>query len=335
MKISQIFIESEVESSPIAQNILCHYKNIPIKTIDKIEDTWGRVKKPYLQKRESLNLFIGNKKGQLVKEAPDAYGHGKEKHYYFIHAYNCIYECEYCYLQGYFNTPDLVIFVNHEEIISDMQQITDSDPNHDPWFHAGEFSDSLALSNITKEFPLYWEFFKQNPLAKLEIRTKSVNISQLKNLPPLENIYISFTLSTEKDCKDFDLNTPGLKQRLNAIKTLAKRGYQFGIHFDPLIYRDTLIEEYEELTNKLLSILPEKQLGYISIGVVRFTKDVYSEVKRNYPKSKLLSEEFITSFDGKIRYNKPMRLWILNNIKSILVKAGITEDKVYLCMENE
>ena len=132
------------------------------------------MKKPYLQKRDNLNIFIARKTGDLVKEAPPAYGKGDEKHFYFVHAYNCIYECQYCYLQGYFNSPDLVLFVNYDEIISEMERLAIKYPN--AWFHAGEFSDSLALSDLTGELPYLHKFAEHHPTVKIELRTKSVNL---------------------------------------------------------------------------------------------------------------------------------------------------------------
>jgi spore photoproduct lyase len=329
----KIFVEKDIRSSKFAQNILESFKNIEVVELDKVEDVWGRVKKPYLQKRETLNLFIGKKMGELVKETPDAYGLGNEKHFYYVHAYNCIYECQYCYLQGYFNTPDIVLFVNHKEILDEMQVKVNKYP--DAWFHAGEYSDSLALSHITGELPHYWDFFEKNTEAKLEIRTKSVNIKSIFDLKPLENIYISFTLAGFKEGKEFDLKTPSVKARLRAIKKLVDKGFMIGLHFDPIVYTDTTIESYEEIIAEIASIIPNKQLGYISIGVVRFTKDVYREVENNYSDSPILLQNFTKSFDGKVRYSKPMRMWILNTVKDICLKSNISKEKIYLCMEEE
>ena len=36
-----------------------------------------------------------------------------------------------------------------------------------------------------------------------------------------------------------------------------------------------------------------------------------------------------------MRYNKPMRMWILGKVKSLLIDAGIPEERVYECMEDE
>lgn len=327
----KVFIEAGLKNHAKTIHILNKIKYKELAYLESYDDVWGKVKKPYLQKRTNLNLFIAKKKGQKVKEAPAAYGHGSEKHFYFIHSYNCIYECEYCYLQGYFNSPDIVFFINHDEIISEMQEIANKYPN--AWFHAGEFSDSLALSHISDELALYHKFFKENPKNKLELRTKSVNLKPLLTLPPLENIITSFTLSSKRAGEHFDVRCPSVKHRLKAIKTLVEHGNQIGIHLDPMIFSDSFVSDYEDLVKELSRILPNESLDYISLGVVRFTKDVFQEVEKNYPESPISKQDYSKSFDGKIRYNLPHRMWMLNKVKEILIPHYDSE-KIYFCMED-
>ncbi|MCB9095886.1 MAG: hypothetical protein H6621_12530 [Halobacteriovoraceae bacterium] len=332
MIFKNIYIESDVKEHDFTKNILRSLKATEYQEIDKIENYWGKVKKPYLQKRDTLNLFIGEKKGALIKKAPHAYGFSSEPHYYFIHAYNCIYECQYCYLQGYFNSPDIVLFTNHHDIINQMKNITDE--VGPCWFHAGEYSDSLALSHLTNEWPLYWKFFENNPDAKLELRTKSSNIKAIEKLTPLENVCVTFSLSDAKNAKNFDLKTPPIETRLKAIKKLVDSGFRIGIHYDPIVYHPDYLKTYKEITDKLKDILPDGQLSYISLGVVRFTKEVYNQVKQNYPQSKISHQPFIKSFDGKVRYTRPLRSKILNEIKQQLIDAQYLPEKIYLCMED-
>lgn len=328
----KIFVEKELLHSPQTQQVLKRFKKEPI-ILNRYTEVWGKVKKPYLQKRESLNLFIAKKRGDLIKEAPPAYGLSGEPHYYFINAYNCIYECEYCYLQGYFHTPDLVMFLNHQEMIMAMKK-TLEDHEGKVWFHAGEFSDSLALSHITGELEHYFNFFADHPRAFLELRTKSANIRELLSHSPLENIITSFSLSPKDQIKNIDHKTPSLEHRLKAISQLADKGFPIGIHFDPIIFNNNFENEYGDLINDLLSRFKNtNQLQYFSLGVVRFTEDVYHQMKKNYPTSVIHKEEFIKSFDNKVRYPKPIRLNIMEKIKSLLLKAGISESKIYLCME--
>ncbi len=339
MMFEKIFIEEHLAQHERVQSIIARFPNSEIKYIKKVEDVFGRVKKPYLQKRTNLNLFLGEKKGQLVKVAPPAYGLSGEPHYYFVHAYNCIYECNYCYLQGYFQSPDIVLFLNHEEIGAEIKRLADefgrTNPGKSIWFHAGEYSDSLALSHLTGELPYYFNLFRNLSNAKLELRTKSVNIKEILKEVPASNIVTSFSLAPEHRTRINDLKTPPLKARLAAIRDLHDRGFPVGIHFDPIIYDDILAESYVQLINELSLAIPTDHWEYTSIGVVRFTKNVYHQVQKNYPDSDFLVDDFTKSFDGKIRYNRPTRMWVLGKIKALLIEAGVGPEKIYECMEDE
>lgn len=334
-----LFIEEHLKEDSQVQSIVGNFPKAKVKYLEDINEVFSKVRKPYLQKRTDLNLFLASKKGPLLREAPPAYGLSGEPHYYYIHAYNCIYECQYCYLQGYFQSPDLVLFLNHQEILAAIENkieenLKDFSTPDRIWFHAGEFSDSLALSHLTQELPLYWDFFKNHPQAQLELRTKSVNIKEVEKLPPLPNVITSFSLSPDRQVKTFDLKTPSLKLRLKAIERLASLGHPIGIHLDPVIFEENFESLYQELIKSLAEVLNNDQLAYMSIGVVRFSKDSYRQMRQNYPDSPILAGEFNKSFDGKVRYNRPMRLWILKKIKSLVMEQGFEESKIYLCMED-
>ncbi len=330
----KVFVEKEILQHPRTQLIIKKLNVKNITPIEKFDQVWGIVKKPYLQKRNNLNLFIAKKRGTLVKEAPPAYGALGSPHYYFIHAYNCLYECAYCYLQGYFNSPDLVFFINHEDILNEIENILKKHRTDEAiWFHAGEFSDSLALSHITDEIPLYFDFFSKHPQAFLEFRTKSGNVSPLLKCPSLPNVIISFSLSPQKQIKTYDLKTPPLKKRLKALKKTAEAGHPIGLHFDPIIYSPHIFEEYEQLLKEIFNTVPSTQIEYISLGVVRFTKDVYYQVQQNYPNLPIFYQELDTSFDKKVRYPRPFRMWILNKIRELCFEHLGDYEKIYLCME--
>ncbi len=335
--IGKIFIEKELLDDSYSKRITSFFKASEVVVIDNYTDYFGKYKKPYLQKRDNLNLFVAKKKGNLVKEAPDAYGVSGAPHYYYIHAFNCIYECTYCYLQGYFDSPDLVFFVNHDEIINEIEETIiahQKSSEKEIWFHAGEFSDTLALSHVTKELPDYYELFKRYPNAFVELRTKSVNTKEIEKLSPIPNMITSFSLSPQSRVKEHDLKTPGLGARIAAIKRLHKLGHPVGIHLDPIIYTEGILDEYEDLIQELASSIPLSQLEYISIGVVRFTKDVFNQVKMNYPTSEFFYSELTKGQDGKIKYPRPIRMWIMNRVRDLCLQSGASPSTTYLCMED-
>ena len=341
----RIYIEKSLLENPEnalkIEKIIKRFSSVAVFYIDDYRDVFGKFYKPYLAKRDNLWLFLAHKKGELLKPTPPAYGTNSGKHYYFVHAYNCIYECQYCYLQGYFHSPDIVLFLNHQEILQKIESVivenTHSHPKEEIWFHAGEYSDSLALSDLSGELPIFFDLFKKYPQAKLELRTKSIKIQELLKLPPLPNVFVSFSLSSERNTKEIDLRTPNLALKIKAIRQLIDHGYFIGLHFDPIVYSETFESDYYSLVALLGETFSkdelQKHISYISIGVVRFTKDVHSKVIKNYPESTMFSYEMIKSFDGKMRYPKPLRFFLMDKLKEWLCDIGIAQDKIYLCME--
>ncbi len=330
----KIFIEKEVLEHHRTKEILKNFSKVATYEIPHLKDVFEAVRKPYLHKRDSLQLFLAKKNGQLLKEAPLAYGTADEPHYYFFHSLNCIYECEYCFLQGYFHSPDIVFFVNIDEICQEMEKVLKKHEGvKQVWFHSGEFSDSLALSHIWNEWEEYWNFFSRYPKAKLEIRTKSGNIKSILNLTPLENVICSFSLSPEKSILNYDHKTANLRQRLAAMKKLVERGFKIAIHLDPIIYSSAYLEDYQKMWNEIFNFIQEKNIEYVSMGVVRFTQDVFQAFKQHYPESKILDYPMENSKEGKVRYKKEIRNGMLENIKKLSVQLGIQENKIYFCME--
>lgn len=335
MRIDRLYVERAAGQYPATDEILNKLQPRETITIEDYQDFFSRRKTDYLEKRNTRNVFVAVKRGAMVKEAPPAYGYGaSDLHYYYVHAYNCIYECEYCYLQGYFSSPDLVFFVNHDDALSAMQAIAAQQRGQRRvWFHAGEFSDSLALSHISGELPHYWKFFQHNPGAWLELRTKSVNLSVLRSLPPLRNVVVSFSLATEAQAAVYDRGTPSVAQRLAAMQRLSQQGFRLGVHFDPIIYADDFSEKMQLIAARIGEIVGYEAIEYISVGAVRFAKGVYREARLNYPKSKLFARHFIQSADAKMRYIRPLRLHLIETAQAALKKHGCPEEKIYICME--
>ncbi len=334
---ANVFVERRVQAHARTQYILNKIHDARIHSIDAIGDWFGNVHKPYLHKRDKLNLFIGKKDGALIKPAPPAYGEGHGAHYYFVHQYNCLYECQYCYLQGYFSSPDIVFFVNHEEICDAIRQLCVGEhaQSSQVWFHGGEFSDCLALTGLTGEWPTYFDTIRQLPNAYLELRTKSVNIRPLLALAPCPRIVTTFSLSSAEQAARYDRGAPPVAARIKAAGRLAQAGHPIGIHLDPIIAATNFEEAYGSMLQLLTSVVAPSHIAYVSLGVVRFTADVLHALRRHYPDSPLTYQEFDSSCDGKIRYPRPMRRHILRTVERLCVAAGIDPDRIYWCMEEE
>jgi spore photoproduct lyase len=334
MKIDCLLLEKNLLTHPSVERFQTQFPKAQLIEIDDYRHYFGSFKKPYLHKRTNLNIILAENKGPKVKIAPNAYGLPNEKHFYFAHAYNCPYECQYCYLQGYFQSPDLVFFLNHHEIAEEIKKTAENYPQETVWFHAGEFSDCLALSHCTREWNTFIPLFKEIPHAKLELRCKSSNLKGLAGIEPVDNVHITFSLAPEKQVKEFDLLASPLKARIQAMEELQKRGFKVGLHFDPLVYSPTFQEDFKELIYELQSRLNWNEIQYISLGVIRFPDQLFSSFKRNYPGQGKHFLEMKKTEGGLRRYSDDLREWMFKYCEDTLLSSGIQEKKVYRCMES-
>ena len=109
---------------------------------------------------------------------------------------NCIYDCNYCFLQGMFNSAHYVIFVNYEDFFKQIKKKIEN-INGDSCFFSGYDYDSL-LDNITDFVTFIIKQFENLDNTLLEIRSKSINIKNILKFKPNKNILPAFQLILNK-----------------------------------------------------------------------------------------------------------------------------------------
>ncbi|MCI0453825.1 MAG: hypothetical protein L0Y68_02375 [Candidatus Dadabacteria bacterium] len=146
-KPDKVYIEETVRYHPLAEKIISKLNPIRIEFVEdwrKIGDTKPLTKRTVEDKN---SLALAEKKGEIIKSI----GRMESGEYYLFHEIDCTYDCEYCYLQYYFQTKVPVIFVNRDEVLKKIEEVLKVHPH--PYFHVGEVSDALAFDHLT-EFSL-------------------------------------------------------------------------------------------------------------------------------------------------------------------------------------
>ena len=167
--------------------------------------------------KETISVILAKKNNNLILRAPKNFSIGIPNNFYFSHMLNCIYDCNYCFLQGMFNSAYFVIFINFEDFNSEIKRIL-STSNQKTCFFSGYDCDSLAVDKITGFIDFFVKKFKKYENGILEIRSKSTKIDSLLKFSPSTNIIPAFSLNSEKTIAIHERNTPKLQNRLNAIK---------------------------------------------------------------------------------------------------------------------
>jgi len=221
-------------------------------------------------------LLYAVKRGELLRKTPEGYTPEGGSGYSLLNAYNCLYDCSYCFLKGYFRSFNPVLFVNYEDFVSAIERILSSDKRRPLYFYAGTFSDSLALVGLDETLKRLVRYFLEiEDDVYLELRTKSDRISFLLDMKPSERLIVAFTLAPQKAVERYERLTPSLDRRLRAIKTLDDAGYRIGVRLDPIFTE--MLDGYEPIVEFIESL---KHLHSVELGFCRFEKKVYEKLQR-------------------------------------------------------
>ena len=239
----------------------------------------------------------------------------------------CAFECVYCCLQDYLNSPGIVIPANIEDFFEKFK-----DHKKNIRLGSGELTDSLVFDHITDFSPLIVNFFKNHPETRFEFKTKSDNIANLLRVAPTDNIIVAWSLNPQKIIDTTEYYTASLDGRLAAAVECAKAGYKIAFHFDPMIYYDGWEKDYKDIVRRIFSLIGKARMEWISLGALRMMPSLKKVIENRFPDSAILDEEFETGFDGKMRYPLGLRTMMFRKMRE-WIRHWDDDLYVYLCME--
>ena len=325
-----IYIEKEALNYPLTEKFLTKFPKIEPEIITKVKDFKNQRKNSNttLGKDE---LFLIKQKYDILKPCPCTKNVVSCGYYIFNLGFGCPYDCSYCYLQHYTNFPGILMPVNIEEILNNLKLLLTQTKIVKRRIGTGEFTDSLAIDDITEYSKYIIPFFNQTDYI-LEFKTKSTNIDNILNLRPTPHIVVAWSLNPQNIIEQEEKFTPSLDERLKSAKELVDRGFKVGFHFDPVIYYKTWEEDYKDVIEKMYHYAGGN-ISWISIGTLRFHRTLKPIIENRFKDNKILDGELlIHSGDKKMRYPDFMRKEIYTKMLQWIRKYD-KNARVYLCME--
>ncbi len=254
---------------------------------------------------------------------------------YFIVSYtwNCHMECTYCILQSYLNNEALIVCTNIDSLLAEVKGVLERSPKRIFRIGTGELADSLALDHITCFSRRLVPFFASVPNAFLELKTKSDQIANLKDLDHGGHTIVSWSLNSKRICRTEELKASSLEERLAAALQCQEWGYRLGFHFDPIVYYEGWESEYREAVKEVFRAVDPNKVVWVSLGALRFTPNLRGIIRKRFPKSIVTRGEFIPGHHGKLRYFRPIREEMYRKMRS-WIQEEAPQVFVYLCMES-
>lgn len=323
---SHIYIEKAALGNPNTVKILNKFRNAQKIEIDNYREIFCRRNQNFNLQKKSTQLILAVKKDNFVYEgAPVCQNFGNSHFYYTSSVMNCIYNCEYCYLQGMYPSANIVIFVNIDDIFKRVEELLKL---YDVYLCISYDTDLLAFEGITGFTAKWVQFAKEHKNLKIEIRTKSSNYNALSKFHPMDNVILAWTLSPEKVAENYEDKTSSLQERLKSVKQCIKDGWNTRLCFDPILYIDDYKTQYSNLINRVFSEIDQSEIQDASIGVFRISKEYFKKIKKQRRNSKIMAYPFVCN-NGVYSYSNKHSDELIHFVYNLLNKY-VDKEKIYI-----
>ena len=326
-RFSHIYVEKKILNNKNTLEILSKFKDVKIIEIENYKEVFSSNNQDFhLQKLGQKLILASNKPNMIYEGAVVCESFENDNFYYTSSIINCVYDCEYCYLQGVYSSGNIVIFVDIEKVFEEVEELYNKLKTL--YLCISYDTDLLAIENICGFSEKWYYFIEDKKDLKIELRTKSGNIDKFLNLKPLDNFIIAFTLSPENLALKNEKYTASFKNRVKAIKDLQEKGWKVRICIDPLIYSDNFEKNYSQMIEYLFNEIDKEKVVDVSIGVFRISKEYLKKMRNQNQNSEILYYPF-ECIDGVYTYSDKTKSYMINFIKEQFLKY-ININKIYI-----
>jgi spore photoproduct lyase len=314
---SHIYVEEEIMDNIYTKEILNKFPNSKVIKIKHYKDSFSRYSQNFRTQKNSQKLILAKKEKPFLYPVSDLIQkQGYENFYYATTMLNCIYDCHYCFLQGMYPSANVVLFVNIEDFFEEVKDKLKEVGDEKLFVSISYDTDVLAVENLFGMAKKWIDFAKNYENLVIEIRTKSVNLDSI--LDELnENILLSFSLSPDVVANRYEIKTPNLEKRVNAIKKVISKGYKPSIAIDPILKVENYEKVYNEFIEYIFQEINPKDLESIIFGVMRMNSSQYKSIKKSGLISDILYYPYETK-NGVMTYSN--KIEIINFIENKLLQ---------------
>ncbi len=333
----KIFIEKSALDYQLSKKIISQFSDWEI--ISSYEDfSWDLLSTEELISLGKRYLFLMEYRGKFVRPCPGTQNYYCCSYQIFHIGEGCPLDCAYCILQLYLNRPGLKVWGNLlERGLEELRVFLNfkKEKGEVVRIGTGEFTDSLALEPITHISEILIDFWSTlNPLGVLELKTKVVPSSFFASIKGDPRIILSWSVNTDWVIAKEEKGTAPLLVRLQGALQAIQKGFTVAFHFDPIIYYPLAEEDYPKVLELILNTIPLDKIAWISLGTLRFPKDLKYIAEKRFPHTRIYSYEFIEGLDQKKRYFIEVRKRLYKSLEK-LIKATWDQVCYYFCMEGD
>lgn len=297
---SHVYVESELlglEWIEETRRVLARFPRAEVVEVAHYGEVTQRRALSWNQQKRSPKLVLALKKSELIYPCTDvAPNFGNPNFYYSVPMQNCLYDCEYCYLQGMYTSPHMVYFVNQNALFEKAAELARELGSL--YLCIAYDNDLLAVENLLGVAGRWIEGLRSCSEIKVELRTKSANFRPISQLEASPNFVLAWTLSPDFVIKRYEAKTPSLDARLRALRQAVEAGWRVRLCLDPLLPVDDWGSHYGGLLERLDQEKLWAHFQDASYGLFRLPKQFLRQARKARPDSSLLMSAEVTEERG-------------------------------------
>ncbi|MFW6368714.1 MAG: radical SAM protein, partial [Spirochaetota bacterium] len=289
--ITRVYYERDALAWPDASTVLGRLSHLPAVEVDHYKDIFNRPGQHFQIQKHAPALILAVERDRLLYDGSTrvASWNGTVPLYYNAPVRNCVFNCDYCFLQGMHNSGHIVLFVNSPDF---MQKAAER-ANEGPIFLSISYlTDLPAFEKLLPICRQWIEFAESTPGLEIELRTKSEYFVAIRDIPAPKQTVLSFSLSPPSVAARYERGCASFAGRLFAARQAQVAGWRIRLCFDPIIRVDDWRREYRECIRETFRRLDPEKIEEISFGVVRLAPDFLSRIRAGRSDSDMLYYPF-------------------------------------------
>ncbi len=317
---TNVYVEKSIDLSSVeidlsGRNVIKinNYKEVFNRTHQNVE----------LQKLSQALILTENHGNFIYRGADVCQNFGNDNFYYCSTVMNCIFNCDYCYLQGLYPTGNIAVSVNIDDCFKELDRIL---AIKDVYLCISYDTDLLAMEKMLGYVGKFIKYASEHPNLTIEVRTKFGNGKLFDAFNPSDNVIFAWTLSPECFSDDIESKASPLKARLDAAKCAVNKGFKTRICIDPIIYCFDWKLKYSYLVKTVFEQIDSDKIYDISLGVFRISTDYLKLIRKRRPDSVCISYPFIS--ENKVSHYGSLSDEMISFVRNEVMKY-FPEDRIY------
>lgn len=275
---SHIYIEERALSYPFTDKIIQRFPNAKRVIIGHYKNVFNRPRQDFVLQKQAPKLILAVKEEPFLYEGPEVCeDFGYDNFYYASTLLNCLYNCDYCYLQGLYPSANIVAFVNIGDFFAAVEKQL---AQRELYLCVSYDTDLLAFEGLLPYTASWIEFARKHQNLLVEIRTKSANFNKIKQLEPVHQAILAWSMSPAPIAERYEKLAPGLESRLKAAAQAIEYGWKVRLSLEPVLKVEDWKEIYSHFVDRIFEVLPADKIHDINIGAFRMSRDYYKKISQ-------------------------------------------------------